>query len=440
MLKLRNMHDLLAWINMLSVSVFFIWYTIPMLRLTYAGGIYNAAIFFFIGLWFITSILLQRDWILRLPGSMILLTLFLFIIFYYAIFNFGADLRSHLRLLMSFWFIPYLFFFYKIHGNEDLTKTVTFVCFGGLLTTLITTYNGLRLYPAASKVMVNGSMIAQDLGVRMDYEKYISINIGSMDFIYALVISIPIVVFLFKSSRITKWYQKWTVLSILILIILVLLSSGYVTAILLMFLSVILGFILGAGVLAYTLSILGVVTGYLLKGYIAQFMLYLGHLMDDPMQLSRFMEIANILLGNGAGDGDLGSRAQATWASLNTFFNHPFTGAGGIYYSDPSVIGAHSQWADDLGRYGLIGNVLLWGFLILFIMSLYRQYRGSSYVLSLICCYIVVLILGFLNPVFSSPAIGTVIFFLLPNIKFLLADPSSRISSMPIKQTIKSEV
>lgn len=129
---------------------------------------------------------------------------------------------------------------------------------------------------------------------------------------------------------------------------------------------------------------------------------------------NKIIAIANVLLGDMNNTDTLSKRWTLAEQSLNSFKeNWVF----GINFRDHVMgkVGCHSQWMDDLARYGLIGNVIIW-FNYFYIMKITLRTEKNiivrHYILSAWICFY---ILGFLNPNLSG-TILMAIFVVIPSI------------------------
>jgi len=83
-------------------------------------------------------------------------------------------------------------------------------------------------------------------------------------------------------------------------------------------------------------------------------------------------------------------------------------------------VGAHSEWLDNLARYGIVGAVLFWGFAIFFVKEIYNAISLSRSKKVYLASMLLVMIIGFVNPITSLPAISVVIFLIIPNLMLYL--------------------
>ena len=135
----------------------------------------------------------------------------------------------------------------------------------------------------------------------------------------------------------------------------------------------------------------------------------------DDTFVQRVEELKQVATGNIAQTKDVSSRTDLLMVSINSFINHPLFG---VHYQkvgkvDETIVGNHSQWIDDLARYGLWA-ILLFVFLY---KSLKEQYFKTKMILP-IAIYITI---GFFNPI-TYPIVHINVFVLVP---LLLSNISS---------------
>jgi hypothetical protein len=399
--------NLFYGINVFCAIIFMIWYNVPLLRITFSGGYYNIAILFIIGLWLMTSLIIAPYWILRMPAYLYWISVWLFYILFLAILGIGSDIRSHLQLLLSWWFVAFFSFFYLVYSNKrSLFKIFKITLFCIFLTTITTLY-GVSQYPNAAKTMINRNMDIEN------YNLFVKMNIGGYDLINGLLLLIPILIIIFKLSK-KNFKIRFFTFVFLGLIIATILKASYATTALLMLPILTTSLFLKNKV--KTVFIINVLIFIFIITFINQFadwLINFAHLTGNTTLIKRFSEVAMFFNGEIA-DGSPKYRLMALSNSWNTFLENPFSGVGGIYYSDLNAIGAHSQWLDDLGRYGLIGAVPSLLFISFYIKFLYKKFHKEPYFGVYLFSIFIVFLLGWINPITSAPTIATVFFFLIP--------------------------
>lgn len=144
----------------------------------------------------------------------------------------------------------------------------------------------------------------------------------------------------------------------------------------------------------------------------------------------RIVAIANLLSGTYSELSTLPVRVRLIKMSLDSFKRHPFFG---INFSNhqSGVVGCHAQWADDLARFGIVGNLVIW----LNYVSIARYTLKYSFNFemksSMIATWITFVIMGFLNPCLSG-TILMVMFVVIPSM-YLPQIGESTIESSYIK-------
>lgn len=127
---------------------------------------------------------------------------------------------------------------------------------------------------------------------------------------------------------------------------------------------------------------------------------------------NKIRAIANVIVGDFSYIDTLGLRITLIKQSLQSFKENPLFGIN-FRTHDVGVIGGHSQWPDDLGRYGIFGNAVI---IVNYIMiAKYTiNYNSNKEVRNLmLSVWITFFILGFLNPCLSG-AILMVMFVVVP--------------------------
>lgn len=110
-------------------------------------------------------------------------------------------------------------------------------------------------------------------------------------------------------------------------------------------------------------------------------------------------------------------RNELAGYSLNTFLNNPVFGVGYGEYAY-GVIGAHQEWYDMLGVFGVVGTVLFLGVMGVISVQTFRHAKTVVDKASFIICLTMFIVLGFLNPVLNLSVLVAV-FVVAPNISAL---------------------
>lgn len=122
---------------------------------------------------------------------------------------------------------------------------------------------------------------------------------------------------------------------------------------------------------------------------------------------NKIIAIANVLMGSTDNIDTLSRRSMLAGQSLQSFKENPIFG---IDFKNhvAGKIGCHCQWADDLGRFGILGNVFI-VYNYVRIVKYTIKNSGEFVKKNMISAWICFFILGFLNPNLS----GTILMAIL---------------------------
>lgn len=126
--------------------------------------------------------------------------------------------------------------------------------------------------------------------------------------------------------------------------------------------------------------------------------------------------IANLLIGEGPTN-TLGRRDTLRNFSMDSFRNNPIFGIGYNKYGFGTV-GAHQEWPDLLAVFGIVGTVLIVIILIKVLKNIYQERNNNLDKNNFIIAIVLLLVLGFLNPVLSSEVLIAVL-VIAPNLSII---------------------
>lgn len=138
---------------------------------------------------------------------------------------------------------------------------------------------------------------------------------------------------------------------------------------------------------------------------------------------NKLIAIANVLRGDFANTDTLSLRLKLTMISVNSFKDNPVFGIDFANHKS-GVIGGHAQWADDLARYGILGNCFIVISYMFAARYTIRYSEGLMMKYFMISEWIVFILLGFLNPCLSG-TILMVMFVVVPAMNFYFEEESS---------------
>jgi hypothetical protein len=234
-----------------------------------------------------------------------------------------------------------------MHYKQHQVKFYSRVLCVALIITMITTCIGLILFPMASRILATIDSSSDESAVI--YNWY---NIGGFDFIYTIVLLYPVLILAYKQKKI----NLITAVCGTVLIYATVLLSEYTLALLLLMLSTVLFFMKRDLTKrnVWTLLIIGVLLILLLQSILSPLLSFLGELTGSETLSARLSALAGGIAGIEASDDN---RIQLYRASFTTFLQHPLIGT---FLSGGGGLGGHSYILDIMGRYGLIGVVLLY--------------------------------------------------------------------------------
>ena len=128
---------------------------------------------------------------------------------------------------------------------------------------------------------------------------------------------------------------------------------------------------------------------------------------------NKIIAVANLISGEHLGLDTLSARVRLTKISWNSFKEHFLFGIDFRNHRS-GVVGCHAQWVDDLARFGIFGNIIIWCNYIH--VARYTLKSSDSFEMrsSLIVAWITFFILGFLNPCLSG-TIFMIMFIVIPS-------------------------
>ena len=227
-------------------------------------------------------------------------------------------------------------------------------------------------------------------------------GVGDFQLMYAMAILFGPLFFVLLNK--IKKKKKFMILAIaLSLMALCLLLCNLVTSVVLALCSVFISYILTRkNKPVYTLVGAFCILLVAFKSVIGQLLLKLASKQLFYWSTNnKIIAIANVLLGDMTHIDTLSRRGMLAGQSLKSFREHPLLG---INFKDhvSGKIGCHCQFADDLGRFGILGNIFIW-FNYYRIVKYTIQYNKNIIVKNnMISAWICFFILGFLNPCLSA--------------------------------------
>ena len=252
-----------------------------------------------------------------------------------------------------------------------------------ILFTSLTTYFGNVSFPGASREL---AAIWAEESDRAHY--YRTLNIGGFDFVYLLVLLIPIWIYSIRNEA--RFIPRVFIIASVIIAFLTIHITQYTTALIISILSLVL-FLTPRTLSTRTLFIYlisGTVIFLLSTSFIASLISKYAATTDNHIVAERMAGVSDILMGKSI-EGDAESRQYLLTKSWESFKNNPLSGSRDV--------GGHSFILDAMGHYGIWGIMFLvlvfWGVFRLTI----KPYKKETYYGYLLFSYISQIVLAFLN-------------------------------------------
>lgn len=338
--------------------------------------------------------------------SVILIALLTFLV-YMANFIAYTTFIKKLISMFEFWYGLLLANALLVTNNCHRKTIFRFVIFL-LIFTSITTINGNIIYPHASRIL------AQVSNYKMKMEPlYNKTNIGNFGFAYSLVLTAPLLLFIEKKERVT--IKKFVYYAIIALFIYCLVMTEYTIGIILVILySLVILLIKEKNIEKlprYLLlgSIVCILLLFLFGGVVSDAIKALCMNIDSTLIRAKLYSISEVIAGSGINAGtDFYSRMTLYIDSFKCIFKYPLVGS---WLFGAGKIGGHSEILDLLGGTGIIGL-----FSVLYIVRTWWRNcmvsNSNELKKHVTIVVIIMLILSFLNPVFSNIQLGFTTFLL----------------------------
>jgi hypothetical protein len=324
-----------------------------------------------------------------------LLILFIVIIYFYTLLSRGS--QTYQRIYQYIYLIILISFYLrysKIKFYNFRRFIIFFILLSFGLTSIITNYV-LMSDPLYAKLISTADSNLPNIGV------------GGFHFIYGLVALTISLVIKFRSIK-----QNRLLFFLLILLFsFTIFNTQYFTAIILFLFFLLLAFMSDFNIKAIFVFFLF----FLLIVYFDVIPIIFNFIISfvyDAAIIGRINDILNLLSGNSLDDfSSLGNRLKDFYISLETFSINPLFGVGAYYGLDHLEygIGNHSQWIDDLARYGIMFSSLLFIFLTKIFKSFFNKSVKKSYLRFGVIYFI---LLGLFNPVFGNELNGILFLFI----------------------------
>ncbi|UJF26166.1 hypothetical protein [Planococcus sp. 107-1] len=361
-------------------------------------------------IWITLSILRRPKFIDIILGSSLFLILWVLSVISRSLIR-NSGLSYEVIYSITLLMILTLFLYYKDKGIR-IKKIIFFTIMIGYISTGIVTLVFLNIDP--DLVRYAGAGLTQTEGLINEYGNGIKF-IGSWDYIYSLVGTVIICILIALVNIKTRISLIYFILAIFFTIIVF--QSSLSTAIFLLLILIVLILIpkrkkMKIMYFSLILTILALLVP--LSQIIISF---LSLIIDNPAYFYKIIEFQKLLSGEYQSFSQFYGRSDLVANSLVTFIKNPLLGVYGILpyemVSNHNIVSGHSQWFDDLARYGIISSMFFWIgiFKISKVLRKYASSRIHKKFVNIILLY--VLLLGFLNPALLTH-IFILVFLVLP--------------------------
>ena len=243
------------------------------------------------------------------------------------------------------------------------------------------------------------------------YDDSFALGYGGYDFIYALVIIFVITATYIHRNRNMNFGLRIVLVSFILLVAFTIIASGFSTAFVLIFVFTVFEFVPGKYV-KWIVIAFGTLLVYIFPSVISNIINAIPFIPE--LTSTRVTNTILSLFGKGTGEyiSQEGQRLDRILWTLRIFFEHPFF--GGFAGNTDLPFGYHTEWLEQMGRYGIFATALNTSFWI----SLYRNMKRTICEddIKMRCLrnsFIVYFILGLFDPI-SMVVTAAPLFVLCP--------------------------
>ncbi len=353
----------------------------------------------FFGLWFITAIQLDEDFLSNVSLLLVLLAAILTMGIFSSVASGSVD--GFLNVINEIpnlsWAIVGIFYM----SNTELLQKTKWIIIGLILISALFTLVGNIEYPGASRTLAN--VLDQDAAARALYR---SKNIGGYGFIYALVFLLfPIVSLARYNSKRAVYIICAVLFSITVLI------SSYMTAIIFSVAIIIIALIKEKNTVR-TIFIVGAVFAviYIFRENILSWFVSFGRAIDSDILVKRAQELLTGEYIGSAGDED--NRLTLFANAVKNWLDSPFTGrmfGATLEYRRSG----HSEILGYLEKWGLFAAVYF-GFFKIAYSKIARGFETWAMSKSYLIFYVLFLMFITVDIFGSFDEIGCIVLFFAP--------------------------
>ena len=399
-----------SYISLVLISLFLLWYLLPIARYYFSSSVVNIFMAFLLVIWLFIILLKIRTRRKLIPLYLFFVFGIIGIYFFNILYrNDVGNIFDFIKMGIMYWFPCFIFIsYFSLNEKKSMKFLLRLFLFCFIITAIPTI---IELLKDSSSIRWMAYYSNQKLDMYLIKGKS---NIGDYSFIYSLVFCVPIFYYKFKKSE----RNKKIYLVLLIMAIILVFKASFSSAIVLLLFSILFCFYnmsINGNSLFKSIAIIFFILTTAIILFCPNILLSISQNIKNEFISSRIKEIANVFISTNNMDGDLFSRVKLYKLSFTTFLKHPFLGSGGYYYVENVGVGYHSQLLDDMARYGIMSLLFTIFFLLSYYKFLIRKTDNSNELKSLIRIEIVLyFILSLINPIYQCAWISTVFLLVLP--------------------------
>lgn len=391
-------------VGVVCLSLILLWITFPIMRGIADSGTAKIGFAF---LMLFSIVLLKKRW---LVNSMQFTFIAAFTVF---IFIYLVDFLLRRGDMTIFDFVNYFVLFFCIaasvliaeHENDKMERFLLGLFFLLCIISLITTIFGLITDASAIRLLTSSSTS------EAVEEQLRSKNIGGYDFLYSLLILIPVLIQVVKCTK--SWTFKIAGIVWISLILICIILANFTIAYL--FIGMIVIFSLFPSKMSTVKKVMISIIAFgvlflLLKGFIIMYLQFIGNHTESIMTQGRMKQMEAFLTGQ-ISIFEMNDRFVLAMNSMSTFWESPFFG-GGAYFRHYELVSGHSTWIDELARNGIIGYI---PFIVMMVSGVRNVIICKSTIEknTILIVFVFYIVLGLVNNVFGY-MISLVVFIITP--------------------------
>lgn len=400
------------FLNICTFTYICAWVLVPAFRnMTNSGGF----VLVFLGViisWLLSSLSISYSSYKKNAYILLAISPYFIFIFLYYVIGFG-DMKLNdcvnLLLIIIFFLIGS---FYNDLNNAKIDKVILRIILTFFFVTAITSIYNLNIDGNVARYLTTESLSGSE------HSFLRSRNIGAFDFIYGTLFLLPGLIILYKSTIRNRNHgiAKFKILLLICILIITILiiKSNFMIA--LFFLIIAYMLFLMPTQLSLTkqiviISIGAIIVYFFLKSIIVFIATQVIQNTTSILTQLKMQSIINFFYGS-EDVNSVSSRVGLYATSINAFLSSPLTGVG-AYFHSYTVVGNHSQFVDDLARFGFVGGSAILITLHFIRKRLMQNIGHRSLKNAFIYSWFFFLAQGFLNLIYGY-AIIFIMFIVLP--------------------------